>query len=194
MSAAVQPITAELAALLPCLPDAIERDNTTDRHSVMVSPGMPVNGDVLYARDMLRREVPVTTMRAAELAREPWQPRGLETCLLALDRFTGRLYDLAMNAEAMALEDDVRRWTRVTKLALGLRKPDVPLPVSYCPACEQTARPLLAVQPEGFMTRTSHGLVVEWRSAGRIYCPRCGTAWPEDQWTFLASRLLEVAV
>jgi hypothetical protein len=191
---AVQPITAELAALLPCLPDAIERDNAAAGPAMAVTAGLPVNPDVLHAIVTLHREIPVTTARAAELAREPWQPRGLETCLTALGRFTGRLYDLAMNAEAMALEDDVRRWTRVTKLALGLRKPDVPLPVAYCPACEQTARPLLAVQPEGFAVWHTGRLVVEWRSAGRIYCPRCGTAWPEDQWTFLASRLLEVAV
>jgi hypothetical protein len=191
---AAQPVTAELAALLPCLPGALGRDNTGDGHTVMVSPGMPVNSDVLHAADMLRREVPAATLRAASLVHEPWQPRGLKTCLLALDRFTGRLYDLAMNAEAVALEDGVRRWTRTTKLALGLRKPDVPLPVSYCPACEQTARPLLAVQPEGFAVWHAGRLVVEWRATGRIYCPRCGTAWPEDQWTFLASRLLEVPV
>ena len=184
---ASESFTAELAALLPRLPGAIERDNTGLSRSAAVSAGLPVNPDVLHAIILLHREIPLAAMRAAALAGEPWHPRPVKTCLRAIDRFTARLYDLGQPLDALGIEDDVRRWTRVTKLALGLRTPDIPIG-ALCPVCAGAG--LLAAGSEGFVRRNGHAVVVEWEHAGRVYCPAGGESWAMGEWPLLG-RLLE---
>jgi hypothetical protein len=98
-----------------------------------------------------------------------------------------------MGVDAMAIEDDVRRWTRVTKLALGLRRPEQPL-LAVCPDCDDGQGDLVAAGAERFLQFTRNGVLLgDWEEAGRIYCtaqPRVH-AWPEDRWTWLAGRILE---
>jgi hypothetical protein len=134
---------------------------------------------------MLHREVPPATARASALAGEPWQARPLPGCLLALGRFIDRIYQLQLPADAMALEDEVRRWTRETKLALGMWKPDETLSVR-CPYCEAAPR-LRRAGAEGFLRQADHGLVLVWQEAGRIWCRACGRAWEKSQWEWLCS-------
>jgi hypothetical protein len=181
--------TAELAALLPCLAGALRRDNTTMGRSRSVVPGVPVNSDVLHAMVTLHREVPDVTMAAAELAGEPWQRRTIAACLTAIPRLGARLHDLAMVDAERDLERGVYRWTRVTKLALGLRTPDIPIGAP-CPHCGHDGPGLMAVGSEGFMRRTGHGLAVEWEHAGRVVCRECGAAWGVAEWPLLG-RVLE---
>lgn len=185
----------ELAALLPYLDEALFKDNTAAGRHTHVQAGLPVNTDVLSALVILHREIPAATMHTAELIHEPWQPRSLGICLLALERFTGRLRDLGMRAEAEAAEDDIRRWTRTTKLALGLREPDEILrlygtPVR-CPADRCAARPLLRRAGRERFLQWADGCLTpgDWVEQGRIYCPGCAAAWPATEWRHLG-RLL----
>jgi hypothetical protein len=185
---AVTAITSELAGLIVHLSEALHRDNTTEGRLAGILAGLPVNGDVLHAMVTLHREVPVTTRRAGELAGEPWQMRDLGGCLLALGRFIDRIYQIGPPGDAMALEDQVHWWVRVTKIALGLRTPDIPLPRCVCPVC--THGRLFAAGSEGFLRENSHGVTVEWEQAGRVYCTACTAVWSIGQWPLLG-RMLE---
>lgn len=199
MTAAV-PFTAELAALLPRLPGAIERDNTGTGRAVRISGGLPVNEDVLHAIITLHREIPAASLRAATAVGEPWPAfeRDLHQCLRAIGRFAGRLHDLRQPLDARAIEDDVRRWTRVTKLALGMRRPEMALadrcpveshPGAYC------GGELMAAGAERFLRFTRHGVVVgDWVEARRIYCAADRDhEWPFQAWTVLGGMILAAA-
>jgi hypothetical protein len=198
--------TAELAALIPALPVAIERDNTAAGRTARASGGFPVNTDVFYAILTLSGEIPAAAATAAGLVGERWQarPPGLAIgavadpwaaellrCLTALDRFTHRMHALRMAEDAQAAEDDVRRWTRKVKLALGLRRPERPLGAT-CPYCPGD---LMAAGAERYADFTRGVVVGDWVEARRIYCTLDhGHEWPEEHWALLGDMLLQAAV
>src|SRR5713226_7278973 len=116
---------AELAVLWPALAAALERD-TADGGAVSGSAlgaMTVVNADVLAVMVTLSRDVPAVTRAACEACGEPWQPRPVQTSLRALPRLAERLGHLGMAGARNAVEGAVRDWLRVTKRALGLRRP-----------------------------------------------------------------------
>ena len=175
---------AELATLTPLLGPALRRDNTTaGRASRMEATLSPVNTDVLAAMITLRHEIPAAAIRATQLVREPWQPRSITTCLLALPRLAARMTVLGLRTDARQLDDAARHWVRITKRALGLRTPDIALGVT-CPACDQGH--LTAAGAEGFI----RGASVEWVYNPRVYCLACAASWLEPEWGLLI-RIIE---
>ena len=180
----IEDTVAELAALAPMLGPALRRDNTTTgRFGRLEATLSPVNTDVLSAMITLRHEIPAAAIRATDLVREPWQPRTIGACLAALPRLAERIRHLGMATEHRQLEDAARHWVRITKRALGLRAPDIPLGVT-CPACDQGH--LTAAGAEGYIRRKLHGdVTVQWVHDPRVYCPACSANWPEPEWDHL---------
>lgn len=177
----------DLLTLIPALVPALTRDNTPGDGRTVLSAGGVVNTDVLAASFMLIREIPATRARACELTGEPCPPRPIATCLRALPRLAARLHDLAQIAAERHIEQDVTRWTRTVKFALGLRKPDMPIP-GQCPLHPEPS-PLVAVGAEGFIRDDRS---IYWQHAAVIWCAHCGASWPEMQWPHLG-RILETA-
>lgn len=176
---------ADLAALFPALTDALTRDNNPAGSRSVLSAGGVVNPDVLHAMETLRREIPQAVTTASEDLGETWQPRPPLTCLRAIPRLHDRFTILHRKSHATRLEDDVRRWTRMTKLALGLRTADMPIGWD-CPLHAE-ASALVALGAEGFLR---DDMTVMWQHAATIWCPLCGASWLADRWPLLG-RLLE---
>lgn len=175
----------DLAALFPALTDALTRDNTPADGRTVLSAGGVVNTDVFHAILTLNDEIPAAVAAAAAAAGEPWQPRPPLTCLHAIPRLAARLAALNKPAPAACLENHVRRWTRMTKLALGLRTPDTPLGYN-CPLHDQPS-PLVALGAEGFLR---DDMTVYWQHAALIWCPLCDASWPADRWPMLGRLLV----
>lgn len=187
MANAVTAAAAELAVLFPHLASALTRDNTIEGHRG-VTPGSIVNADVLHAMIVLKREVPSACQRACVLISEPWKSRPLDRCLVVLPRLHGRMRDLGLADAQRQLELAASHWVRVTKLALGLRNPDIPVGAA-CPACDQGD--LYAAGQEGFLRKRDGAYVVEWISGGRIYCSHCAAGWTPAEWPHLGRVLAE---
>lgn len=187
---AIQAACTELATLAQALAAALTRDATGTR-GTSVSPGSVVNTDVLHAMITLRRHIPASTARACEVTGEPWQPRPIGGCLTAIPRLAGRMTVLGLLAEADELEGDVRWWVRLTKQALGLRTPDIPIGYD-CPHHDEPAG-LLAAGSEGFLRRSRDTLTVEWEHPAVVYCPHCGARWRPAEWLLLG-RILQEAI
>ena len=182
----------ELATLIPCLAQALPRDNTTSGRGGDPSASVPFNPDVMHALTVIAAEIPRATRLACVAIGEPWQPRTIPTCLRALPRLAGRLTSTGQQAAAAQLDEAARWWIRITKQALGLRTPD--LPIGYpCPIHDGPPAGLLAAGSEGFLRRQRDGLVVEWVHAGRVFCPACGAAWGPGEWAMLGRVLQETA-
>ena len=113
------PACAELAALIPALIPALSRDSVPSA----LSAGRVVNPDVLHAMIILAAEIPAACAAACQVTGEPWQHRPSAICLRAIPRLHHRLTALGMPAAASDLETGVHHWTRMVKLALGLRTP-----------------------------------------------------------------------
>lgn len=122
MSDDLGPACAELAALIPALIPALSRDSVPSA----LSAGRVVNPDVLHAMIILAAEIPAACAAACEVAGEPWQHHPSAICLRAIPRLHHRLTALGMPAAASDLETGMHHWTRLVKLALGLRTPDIP--------------------------------------------------------------------
>lgn len=176
--------TAELAALLPALAAALQRDSAPGSSRGVLSCGGVVNPDVLHAIIMVRAEVPAACARACALTGEPWHRRPLGTCLRALPRFAGRLEAIGMPGAANRLDADAARWLRIAKLALGLRTPDVPIGFG-CPLHDDPS-PLVMLGSEGFVRGDG---TVAWAHDGRIWCRQCDETWPVWQWRHLGRML-----
>lgn len=180
---------ADLAALLPRLAAALARDSAAPGGTRVLSAGGVVNTDVLHAMLTLSHEIPAARAAACDLAGEPWQPRPPLTCLRAIPRLRDRLTDLRMPGAAGHLENCVIRWTRMTKLALGLRTPDIP--VGYdCPYHrDEDPGPaeLVLLGAEGFIRGD---MTMFWVYDGRIRCPACGASWLADRWPMLGRMLI----
>ena len=179
---------AELATLTPHLGPALTRDNTAAaRITRWEAPLSPVNTDVLAAIITLRYQIPAVTIRAAQLVNEPWQPRTHRACLVALPRLDERLGHLGHVSEHKHLETITSGWVRLTKRALGLRKPDIPLG-ALCPRCDDQPGDLYVAGAEGYLR---HGrdstYTIDWHHDPRVYCPVCGEWWPQREWEFLLS-------
>src|SRR5258707_11665377 len=174
-----------LAALSPPLADALPRDNAPADSRSVLSAGGVVNADVLHAMLTLAAEIPAARAAACDLAGEPWQPRPPLTCLRAIPRLRDRLQALSLPGAAVRLEDDVRRWTRPTKLALGLRTPD--MPIGWDRPLQAEPSPLTALGAEGFLR---DDMTIWWQHAATIWCPLCGASWPEATWAHLGHVLL----
>jgi hypothetical protein len=110
---------AELAALIPALIPALSRDSVPSA----LSAGRVVNPGVLHAMIILAAEIPAACAAACQVTGEPWQHRPPAICLHAIPRLHHRLTTLGMPAAARDLETGVHHWTRMVKLALGLRTP-----------------------------------------------------------------------
>ena len=117
---------AELAALIPALIPALSHDSLPPDRRTGLSAGTAVNPDVLHAMIILAAEIPAACAAACEVTGEPWQHRPPAICLRAIPRLHHRLTALGMPAAASDLETGIHHWTRMVKLALGLRTPDIP--------------------------------------------------------------------
>ena len=126
MSDDLGPACAELAALIPALIPALSRDGTPPDGRAGLSAGSAVNPDVLHAMTVLAAEIPAACAAACEVTGEPWRHHPSAICLRAIPRLHHRLTALGMPAAASDLETGVHHWTRLVKLALGLRTPDIP--------------------------------------------------------------------
>ena len=177
---------ADLGALFPALTEALTRDNAPADSRSVLSAGGVVNADVLHAMLTLAAEIPAARAAACDLAGETHQPRPPLTCLRAIPRLHGRLRALSLPGAAARLEDDIRRWTRLTKLALGLRTPDMPIGWD-CPYHRDEPAALIAIGSEGFLR---DDLTILWQYAATIWCPLCGASWPESQWMHLGNVLV----
>ena len=91
-----------------------------------LSAGSAVNPDVLHAMIILAAEIPAACAAAREVTGQPWQHHPSATCLRAIPRLHHRLTALGIPAAASDLETGMHHWTRLVKLALGLRTPDIP--------------------------------------------------------------------
>jgi hypothetical protein len=125
MSEDLGPACAELAALIPALIPALSRDTPPDGRTGL-SAGSAVNPDVLHAMTVLAAEIPAACAAACEAAGEPWQHHPSAICLRAIPRLHHRLTALGMPAAATDLETGMHHWTRLVKLALGLRTANLP--------------------------------------------------------------------
>ena len=112
---------AELAALIPALIPALSRDSLPSDGRTALSAGRVVNPDVLHAMIILAAEIPAACAAACEVTGEPWQHRPPAICLRAIPRLHHRLTAHGMPAAASDLETGMHHWTRMVKLALGLR-------------------------------------------------------------------------
>jgi hypothetical protein len=119
---------AELAALIPALIPALSRDSIPPGGRAGLSASRAVNPDVLHAMTVLAAEIPAACAAACQAAGEPWQHHPSAICLRAIPRLHHRLTALGMPAAASDLETGVHYWTRMVKLALGPRTPDLPRP------------------------------------------------------------------
>jgi hypothetical protein len=126
MSDDLGPACAELAALIPALIPALSRDGIPPGRRTALSAGSAVNPDVLHAMIILAAEIPAACAAACEVTGEPWQHHPSATCLRAIPRLHHRLTALGIPAAATDLETGMHHWTRLVKLALGLRTPDIP--------------------------------------------------------------------
>jgi hypothetical protein len=75
---------------------------------------------------ILAAEIPAACAAACEVTGEPWQHHPSAICLRAIPRLHHRLTALGIPAAATDLETGMHHWTRLVKLALGLRTPDIP--------------------------------------------------------------------
>jgi hypothetical protein len=126
MSDDLGPACAELAALIPALIPALSSDGTP-----LGRPHRPVSRQRRQPRrpachDHPRRRDPRRLRRRVEVTGEPWQHHPSAICLRAIPRLHHRLTALGMPAAATDLETGMHHWTRLVKLALGLRTPDIP--------------------------------------------------------------------
>ena len=192
MTASIQDGCSELAALAPRLAAALTRDATGTRGGTGDSAASPVNPDVLQAAVTIRTEIPQAAMFAAEAVGEPWQPRLLGGCLIAIPRFAGRMHDLRLLDGEQRLGDDVARWVRAVKLALGIRLPDFPVPGGWCCPLHDQRRGLVVIGAERFLERD--GTPGELKHPGRIWCGLCGSSWPVGEWLHLGRILQQEAM
>lgn len=193
----------ELAALWPALAAALARDTAApDGGSSHVWAAVQVvNPDVLAATLALHAEVPAAVRHACEDISEPWRHRDLDGCLHQVPRLVGRMHDLGHVSAERQLCWDASSWLHMVKRALGLRKPDVPLPGRpNCPDTETyperhpyTATLFLA-GAEGYLCPGAD-VPVRWVTTGLIYCASeaCGAAWDHEHWTMLGRLLRQAA-
>jgi hypothetical protein len=190
---------SQLAELWPALARALARDAAgADAMGTRTwTAATVVNADVLAAMITLGRDVPAVTRTACEAIAEPWQHRTLQGCLQQIPRLGGRMHDLGQAAGERRLTDDARGWLRITKRALGLRKPDIPLGYA-CPYADTIpenhaeARMLFMAGAEGSLRHDPDGVQVEWAAKERIYCASedCGASWSAvHEWSLLGRML-----
>ena len=187
---------AELAQLTPHLAPALTRDNTaTTRATRWEHTLSPVNTDVLAAIITLRYQIPAVTIRAAQLVNEPWQPRTHTACLLALPRLDERIRHLGLLFEHKQLERITTGWVHLTKRALGLRKPDIPLG-ALCPLCEtEPCGDLYVAGADGNLRPSRDGVTVTWYHDPRVYCTLDRHHWwPHREWEFLLALINQRAM
>jgi hypothetical protein len=118
---------AGLAALIPALISSLSRDSVPSDGRTALSAGKVVNPGVLHAMIIIAAEIPAACAAACQVTGEPWQHRPSAICLRAIPRLHHQLTVLGMPAAARDLETGVHHWTRMVKLALGLRTPDNPV-------------------------------------------------------------------
>jgi hypothetical protein len=193
--------TAQLAALWPALAAALARDTTTTDGAVTssgITAGVPYNPDVLAAALVLLDEIPDAHRRACDLLGERWAYRQPGPCLHAQPRFATRMDATGRFREASVLASQAAGWLRLTKRALGLRKPDIPLLGYACPyAADQPEKHqetdmLFMAGMDGRLRESPDGMVVEWVAVERIYCAsdECAASWTAlHEWHLLGLML-----
>jgi hypothetical protein len=197
--------TAQLAALWPALAAALARDTASSDiggTSTWTSAQL-VNADVLAAAITLTTEIPAAHHAACDLLGERWAYRQPGPCLLALPRFASRMDATGRFREASVLASQAAGWLRLTKRALGLRKPDIllvsPSGAPYaCPYADSFPENhtetslLIVVGAERVLRRDPDGLHAPEVAAERIYCasPDCPAAWTKAYEWLLLGKLL----
>ena len=187
----IQDACKALTTLIPALTPALPKDQGHTR-TTQPNGSVPFNPDVMHAIVTVEQEIPDTTTKARAAIGEPatgFRP-ALAECLRQLPRLHNRLLNLNHATEAAELERAAAYWVRVTKNALGLRTPDIP--IGYPCPYHQPFTGLLAAGAEGFLRPGAAGTTVEWAHAATIYCPHCGTSWGPSEWMMLG-RILEQA-
>jgi hypothetical protein len=179
--------TAQLAALWPALAAALARDTAGSdiTGSTTWTSATLVNADVLAAAITLTTEIPAAHHAACDLLGERWAYRQPGPCLLALPRFASRMDATGRFREASVLASQAAGWLRLTKRALGLRKPDIPLAGYACPYAadrpeeHQETDMLFMAGMDGRLAAGPDGVQVEWVAVERIYCasPDCAASW-----------------
>ena len=190
---------AELAPLIPYLPAALVRDTAGGGGLPAAWAGITVvNADVLAAILRLEADVPAAVRAASYAAGERYQRRKIGGHLRQVPRLAARLRDLRLLSEEQALAWHAAGWLRMTKRALGLRRPD--LPIGYAcpheltdPAGHEGGRWLLAAGDEGYLRDGPAGPWVEWARTPRIWCEGCAASWGLDQWPHLGRLLRDQA-
>jgi hypothetical protein len=187
--------TAQLAALWPALAAALARDTaaTDITGTTTWTSTTLVNADVLAAAITLTTEIPAAHHAACDLLGERWAYRQPGPCLLALPRFASRMDATGRFREASVLASQAAGWLRLTKRALGLRKPDIPLLGYACPYAadqpdkHQETAMLFMAGMDGRLATSPGGVQVEWVAQERIYCGSedCGMWWGKLQWPVL---------
>ena len=189
---------AELATLWPALAAALARDSADGPPAAPTwLPASLVNADVEAAIHTLDHDVPAAIRTACADISETWRWRDLDGCLRQVPRLAGRMRDLGHVGAERTLGWQAARWLRMVKRALGLQRPDTPLPGG--PACPDAdiyperhrgADRLFLAGAEGFL-RPGRLVPVEWVTSGLIYCESadCGASWSQLHWDHLG-RLL----
>src|SRR5439155_22295113 len=90
------------------------------------STSTPPHPDPLPALTILAPEIPAACAAACEVTGQPCHHHPSAICLRAIPRLHQRLTALGMPAAASDLETGMHHCTRLVKLALGLRTPDIP--------------------------------------------------------------------
>ncbi|WP_431881558.1 hypothetical protein [Micromonospora chalcea] len=185
------PTVAELLLLVPALDAALHRDAGTgddERSGSSVTPGLPVNTDVLACMATLHGEVPATARWVSRLLGEPMIDRTLVGHLGHLVRWHDRLTATNATAEATQLVANVERWLRSARRVLGLSTPDRRLP-EYCPVHDDPLTQLVVPGDEGWLAKVRGGYTVGWHRAEYVRCRHCGTTWAPGQYATLGRQL-----
>ncbi len=176
---------AELATIAPLLTPALRRDRRDGGRYSRLEPLSLFNTDVLLARNRLVYEIPAAAIRSAHLVNETWPWRPIGTCLRVLPVYAGRMHHLGLATEHRQLELLTRAWVLQTKRALGLRRPDIG-PLADCPRCDtHPAGQLWMAGAEASLNPRDLTQPPHWVHDPRIYCPVCGSVWPEPEWDHL---------
>jgi hypothetical protein len=185
----------ELRLLIRQIPDALPRDqghggDITGGSGDVHSSGL--NDDVLMTWIDLRTAIPQWRAWAQRAAGEPVHGDGdLDRDLVTTARCMRRLASTNAPDLAERLADEVFRWRRKARLAIGLTRHDRDLEMR-CPLHSETGPALRLRGDEGVLRRVGAGSAdpITWLRGDVIFCPDCGAQWDRALWPLLG-RLLD---
>lgn len=181
--------STELLLLLPCLPDALERDFVPASEGMKVAGSrelsVPVNPVVLDAVVSLRTEIPAADARARARLDEGQPSADLESCVAAVKALYLRLQALDPPA-ARRYADAVFGWQRQARKAVGLSQPATDLGHA-CPLHDNPTTPLLVLGAQATIHHVQPGTreAISWRRGETIWCPSCRARWTKPEFALL---------